>query len=329
MMDWTDRHARYLYRLMTRHTLLYTEMVTTGAILHGDRQSHLGFDVAEQPLALQLGGSHAGDLARCARIGETWGYREINLNCGCPSDRVQEGAFGACLMKQPDLMADLVRAMKAAVNIPVTVKTRIGVDDQDSASALIELTGKLIDAGVDALILHARKAWLTGLSPAQNRTIPALDYPRVYRIKQLFPELEVVINGGIESVDQAASHLQQVDGVMMGRAAYKNPWQLSRVDQRLFGTAEFGATRRDVLEDYFPYVEAQLNAGTRLAAISRHLLGLYQGVPGARQFRRMISERAHRPDAGLDVLLEAVAHLEEESVGAPLAVEPTAAAGAR
>jgi tRNA-dihydrouridine synthase A len=309
MMDWTDRHARYLYRLMTKRTLLYTEMVTTGAILHGDRHMHLRFDPLEQPIALQLGGSSAADLATCARIGEDWGYSEINLNCGCPSDRVQEGAFGACLMKQPELMADLVAAMEAAVAIPVTVKTRIGVDDIDSYDALAALTEKLQLAGVDGLILHARKAWLTGLSPAENRTVPPLDYPAVYRIKSDFPELPVIINGGIDTLDQAKKHLDKVDGVMMGRAAYKNPWQLSEVDHQLFGDNPSPLDRRQLLESFYPYMETELSAGTRLSAMSRHLLGLYQGVPGGRRFRRIISEGAHVPGAGIEVLEAATAHL--------------------
>lgn len=310
MMDWTDRHARYLYRLLSRHTLLYTEMVTTGAILYGDRDSHLRFNPEEQPLALQLGGSNVKDLAQCARIGENWGYSEINLNCGCPSDRVQEGAFGACLMKQPQHMAELVIAMKEATSLPVTVKTRIGVDDQDSYEELLELTRLLVAAGVDALILHARKAWLTGLSPAENRTVPPLHYETVYRIKSEFPDLEIIINGGIDNLDQAQSQLKHVDGVMMGRAAYKNPWQLAQVDERIFNSHPFTLDRRQVLESYYPYIESELKAGTKLSAISRHLLGLYQGVPGGRRFRRIISERAHGPGAGIEVIEAAIAHLD-------------------
>lgn len=309
-MDWTDRHARYLYRLLSRRTLLYTEMVTTGAILYGDRLAHLRFNPEEQPLALQLGGSNGDDLAQCARIGEDWGYSEINLNCGCPSDRVQNGAFGACLMKQPEQLAELVAAMKSATSLPVTVKTRIGVDDQDSYEELLMLTKLLVGAGVDALILHARKAWLTGLSPAENRTVPPLDYRTVYRIKNEFPNLEVVINGGIDTLDQAQRQLEHVDGVMMGRAAYKNPWQLSQVDELIFNQPPFALDRRQVLKSYYPYIESELKAGTKLSAISRHLLGLYSGVPGGRRFRRVISERAHQPGAGVEVIEAAIEHFD-------------------
>ncbi len=313
MMDWTARHARLCYRLMSRHTRLYTEMVTTGAILHGDRSRHLRFDAREQPLALQLGGSQRADVVKCAVLGQAWGYDEINLNCGCPSDRVQEGAFGACLMRKPDLIADLVKAMKDAVDIPVTVKTRIGVDELDSYEHLVDLVSTLVEAGVDALILHARKALLTGLSPAQNRSIPPLDYARVYRIKQDFPNLPLIINGGIDTLEQTQQHLAQVDGVMMGRAAYQNPWQLSQVDPLLFGQAAPVQSRAELMRAYYPYIEAELHAGTRLNAITRHLLGLFQGERGARRYRRIISERAHRLGAGLEVLDAALEGLIEMS----------------
>lgn len=322
MMDWTDRHARYLYRLLTRHTLLYTEMVTTGAILFGDRRAHLDFNTKEQPLALQLGGSDASDLASCAKIAEEWGYTEINLNCGCPSDRVQDGAFGACLMKNPQHMANLVAAMKAATSLPVTVKTRIGVDENDSFEELLKLTEMLVSAGVDGLILHARKAWLTGLSPAENRTIPPLNYTTVYQVKHAFPALDVVINGGIDTLADAKQQLEHVDGVMMGRSAYKNPWQLSEVDELLFDEPSFGLNRRQVLESYYPYIESELRSGTKLSAITRHILGLYLGVPGGRRFRRIISERAHQPGAGLEVIEAAVEHFgASEDAYSPLIAE--------
>ncbi len=313
MMDWTDRHARYFYRLMTRQTLLYTEMVTTGAILYGHRPSHLEFNACEHPVALQLGGSKAEHLAQCALIGQEWGYDEINLNCGCPSDRVQEGAFGVCLMKTPDLIAELVCAMKSSVHIPVTVKSRIGVDDIDSYDQLAELTEKLIGAGVDALIVHARKAWLHGLSPKENREIPPLDYARVFRLKGDFPDLQIILNGGIETIEQAREYLKRVDGVMMGRAAYKNPWQLTKVDNQLFAQDQTEFTREQILEKFILYMEFELDKGTRLSAMTRHILGLYQGFPGGRRFRRVLSEQAHKPGAGIDVVRNACEHFLDKA----------------
>ena len=307
MMEWTDRHCRFFHRLLTRRALLYTEMVTTGAVLHGDRARLLGFDPAEHPVALQLGGSDPRALADCARIGAAFGYAEINLNVGCPSDRVQEGRFGACLMAEPALVGDCVAAMKAVVRIPVTVKCRIGIDEQDPEVSLDALTGAVKAAGVDALIVHARKAWLDGLSPRENRDIPPLDYDRVYRLKRAHPDLPVSINGGIASVEAAAEHLAQVDGVMMGRAAYQEPWRLLSVDPLVFGEPAPFASPKAALEAFLPYVEAELARGTRLHAITRHILGLFRSVPGARAFRRHLSTQAVKPGAGIGVLKEAMA----------------------
>ncbi|RKE72727.1 tRNA-U16,U17-dihydrouridine synthase [Pseudorhodoplanes sinuspersici] len=306
MMDWTDRHCRYFHRLLTRHALLYTEMITTGAILHGDRQRLLRFDPAEHPVALQLGGSNPADLAQSARIAEDFGYDEINLNVGCPSDRVQEGRFGACLMAEPVLVGECVAAMKAAVRIPVTVKCRIGIDEQDPEEALETLTRAVKVAGVDALIVHARKAWLAGLSPKENRDIPPLDYERVYRLKKTHPEPPISINGGVSSVEAAHAHLQFVDGVMMGRAAYQEPWRLLAVDPVLFGTDATFRSPKQALEAFFPYIERELAHGTRLHAMTRHILGLFHAVPGARAFRRHIAIHAVKPGADIGVLRDAM-----------------------
>ncbi len=308
MMDWTDRHCRYFHRLLSQRARLYTEMVTSGAVLHGDRDRLLGFDPAEQPVALQLGGSVPAELACCAGIGEDFGYAEINLNVGCPSDRVQSGRIGACLMAEPALVAECVAAMRAAVTVPVTVKTRIGIDDRDSYEHLASLVDHLAAAGCATLIVHARKAWLQGLSPKQNREIPPLDYPRVYRLKRDFPQLTIVLNGGIVDLDQMALHLEQVDGVMLGRAAYQNPYLLASADQRLFGAP--APSRAEIIKALLPYVERQLNLGVRLQTLVRPILGLYQGLPGARQWRRHLSEYAHRPGAGPDVILEARRRVE-------------------
>ncbi|MFC0241178.1 tRNA dihydrouridine(20/20a) synthase DusA [Rhodopseudomonas telluris] len=306
MMDWSDTHCRVFHRLLTKRARLYTEMVTTGAIIHGDRHRLLGFDPAEHPVALQLGGSDPRDLATCAKIGEDFGYDEININVGCPSDRVKEGRFGACLMAEPQLVADCVAAMKAAVKVPVTVKCRIGIDDQDPEVALDALARAVVAAGVDALIVHARKAWLNGLSPKENRDIPPLDYDRVYRLKQAMPTVPIIINGGIKSIAEAKLHLAHVDGVMLGRAAYQDPWRLLDVDPELFGEERPYPTMKDALEALIPYIERQLAQGLRLHAITRHLIGAYQGVPGARAFRRYLSEFGVRPDADASVLLKAM-----------------------
>jgi tRNA-dihydrouridine synthase A len=313
MMEWTDRHCRFFHRLLTRHGLLYTEMLTTGAIIHGDRERLLAFDKAEHPVAIQLGGSDPRALAECAKIAEAFGYGEVNLNVGCPSDRVQEGRFGACLMAEPQLVGDCVAAMKAAVQIPVTVKCRIGIDEQDPQAALEELTGSVKTAGVDALIVHARKAWLAGLSPKENREVPPLDYERVYRLKSAHPELPIVLNGGVATVDQAAEHIGRVDGVMMGRAAYQEPWRLLSVDPLLFSEVSPFASQRAAVEAFIPYVEAELARGTRLHSITRHMLGLFQGMPGARAYRRHLATEAVKPGAGANVLLEALDTVSERA----------------
>jgi tRNA-dihydrouridine synthase A len=313
MMDWTDRHCRVFHRLMTRHARLYTEMLTTGAIIHGDRLRLLGFDACEHPLALQLGGSSPRDLSTAAKIGEDFGYDEINLNVGCPSDRVKEGRFGACLMAEPELVADCVQAMKRAVAIPVTVKCRIGIDDQDPEQALDELARGVVAAGADALIVHARKAWLNGLSPKENRDIPPLDYDRVYRLKAALPDVPIIINGGIASVAEAKEHLRHVDGVMLGRAAYQEPWRLLLADPELFGEAAPHAAMKDVFEAMTPYIEAELAKGTRLHSITRHFVGAFHAVPGARAFRRHLAENGVRSGAGIDVLREAIALVEDRA----------------
>jgi tRNA-dihydrouridine synthase A len=306
MMEWTDRHCRFFHRVLTRRALLYTEMITTGAVLRGDRTRLLGFDSAEHPVAVQLGGSDPRALAECARICADLGYDEINLNVGCPSDRVREGRFGACLMAEPALVGECVAAMKAAVAVPVTVKCRIGIDEQDPEESLDTLTRILVAAGVDALIVHARKAWLDGLSPRENRDIPPLDYDRVYRLKRANPDLHISINGGIASVEQAAGHLAHVDGVMMGRAAYQEAWRLLAVDPLIHGAPAPYPSPKAALEAFFPYVERELARGTRLHSITRHILGLFQGVPGARAFRRHIATQAVKPGAGIAVLRDAL-----------------------
>jgi tRNA-dihydrouridine synthase A len=310
MMDWTDRHCRVFHRLMTGRARLYTEMLTTGAILRGDRRRLLGFDVSEHPVALQLGGSDPRDLAAAAKIGEEFGYDEINLNVGCPSDRVKDGRFGACLMAEPALVAAGVEAMKRAVRIPVTVKCRIGIDDQDPEMALDALARGVIAAGADALIVHARKAWLNGLSPKENRDIPPLDYDRVYRLKAALSDVPIIINGGIAGVAEAKEHLSFVDGVMLGRAAYQEPWRLLAVDPELFGEAAPHATMKDVFEAMMPYIEGELARGTRLHSIARHFVGAFHGVPGARAFRRHLAENGVKPGAGVHVLRDAIALVE-------------------
>jgi tRNA-dihydrouridine synthase A len=318
MMDWTDRHCRVFHRRMTRRARLYTEMLTTGAIIHGDRKRLLGFDACEHPVALQLGGSEPGDLATAAKIGEDFGYDEINLNVGCPSDRVKDGRFGACLMAEPALVAKGVEAMKRAVDIPVTVKCRIGIDDQDPEIALDALARGVVAAGADALIVHARKAWLNGLSPKENRDIPPLDYDRVYRLKASMPDVPIIINGGIADLAAARRHLGFVDGVMLGRAAYQEPWRLLAADPELFGEAAPHPTMKDVFASIMPYIEDQLAQGTRLHSITRHFVGAFHGVPGARAFRRHLAENGVKPGAGVDVLRDAIALVEDRAV-APIA----------
>lgn len=319
MMDWTDRHCRVFHRLMTRHALLYTEMVTADAVIHGDRARLLGFSAAEQPLALQLGGSDPAKLAEAAVIGEALGYDEINLNIGCPSDRVQEGRFGACLMAEPELVAACVTAMQKRVSIPVTVKCRIGIDDQDSESDFQRFIDTVAGAGCTIFVVHARKAWLKGLSPKENREVPPLDYPRIYRLKAARPELTIIINGGIATLDEAERHLEHVDGVMLGRAAYQDPYLLAEVDSRLFGESSPCGSRRDVLERLVPYAQQHVARGGRLNNVTRHILGLYHGQPRARQFRRHLSENAVRDGAPVDVLAEAVRIAE--GIARPLAQE--------
>lgn len=314
MMDWTDRHCRVFHRLMSRRARLYTEMLTTGAILHGDRNRLLGFDASEHPVALQLGGSAPADLATSARIGEDFGYDEINLNVGCPSDRVKDGRFGACLMAEPMLVADCVKAMKRAVSVPVTVKSRIGIDNQDPEFALDELARGVMDAGADALIVHARKAWLNGLSPKENRDIPPLDYQRVYRLKAARPDVAIIINGGIGSLAEAKQHLGFVDGVMLGRAAYQEPWRLLAADPELFGDPAPHATMKDVFAGMLPYIEAELARGTRLHSITRHFVGAFHGLPGARAFRRHLAENAVKSGAGIGALRDAIALVEDSAV---------------
>jgi tRNA-dihydrouridine synthase A len=310
MMEWTDRHCRFFHRLLTRRALLYTEMLTTGAVLHGDRARLLRFDPAEHPLALQLGGSETHALANCARIGADIGFDEINLNVGCPSDRVQEGRFGACLMAEPALVGDCVAAMKAAATIPVTVKCRIGVDDQDPEEALERFAQAVERAGADALIVHARKAWLKGLSPKENRDVPPLDYERVYRLKAAHPLLTIVLNGGVGGVEDARAHLAHVDGVMMGRAAYQEPWRLLAVDQAFFGEDARFAAAKDAAAALVPYIERELAQGTRLHAITRHLHGLFHAVPGARAFRRHLAGAA-TTKSGAEFLLAALRLVSE------------------
>lgn len=309
MMDCTDRHYRYLARLISRRVLLYTEMLTTGAVIFGDAARLLGFHPAEHPVALQVGGSDPVAMARSARIAESRGFDEINVNVGCPSDRVQAGTFGACLMKRPELVADCVRAMRDAVNLPVTVKHRIGVDDQDSVDELKKFVETVAGAGCDTFIVHARKAWLKGLSPKQNREVPPLQYPVVHEIKRSFPELTIVINGGFEDIDSARRQLQWVDGVMLGRTAYANPWVLADVDAQFYGVSSAPANRSRVLGEYLEYCASQLREGVPLARLTRPLVGLFQGCRGARAWRRYLSENAHRPDAGLDVIENAASRV--------------------
>jgi len=306
MLDWTDRHCRYFHRQLTRQTLLYTEMVTTGAIIHG-KGDYLAYSREEQPVALQLGGSDPAALAQCAKLAEERGYNEVNLNVGCPSDRVQNGRFGACLMGEAQLVADCVKAMRDVVSIPVTVKTRIGIDDQDSYAFLCDFIQRVAEqGGCETFIIHARKAWLSGLSPKENREIPPLDYERVYQLKRDFPQLTLSLNGGVKSLAEAQTHLQHLDGVMMGREAYQNPGLLAQVDSELFGSTEPAADPIAVVRAMYPYIERELSKGTYLGHITRHMLGLFQGIPGARQWRRYLSENAHKAGADVAVVEKAL-----------------------
>lgn len=308
MMDWTDRHCRMLHRTLSSRALLYTEMLTTGAVLHGDRERLLAFNAGEHPVALQLGGSEPGDLAAAARIGEAEGYDEINLNVGCPSDRVQSGRFGACLMREPELVAECMAALGAAVKVPVTVKCRIGVDDQDPAESLFRLVDLCAQAGVKSFVVHARKAWLKGLSPKENRDVPPLDYPLVHRLKRERPELTIAINGGLGSLEEALDHLDAVDGAMLGRAAYHTPAILGQVDRRVFGVGE-DVDAFQAVELYRPYVLGELAKGTHLAAMTRHMLGLFHGLPGARAWRRVLTVEGVKSGAGIEVIDAALAEV--------------------
>lgn len=313
MMDWTDRHCRAFHRTISRDTWLYTEMVTTGALLHGDVARHLAFTPAEAPVALQLGGSETADLARSAKLGEQWGYDEINLNCGCPSERVQRGAFGACLMNEPALVADCVKAMRDAISLPVTVKHRIGVDAVEEYGYVRDFVGTVADAGCEVFIVHARNAILKGLSPKENREIPPLKYDYAYRLKREFPDLEIVINGGIKTLDEAAEHLQHVDGVMLGREAYHNPYVLAEVDARFYGADTPAPTREAIEEQLIAYCASELARGTYLGAIMRHALGLYHGVAGARGWRRVLSDIKELARGDLRIFDVARAHLRRSS----------------
>ena len=310
MIDWTDRHCRMLHRQFTRHALLYTEMVVADAAIHGKREKILGFAEAEHPVALQLGGSDPLKLARAARIGETMGYREINLNVGCPSVRVQSGAFGAGLMQTPAIVADCIDAMKQAVQIPVTVKCRIGVDDQDTETALDELANPIFAAGADALWVHARKAWLKGLSPKENREIPPLDYDRVYRLKQRLPNRFIGINGGIQSLGEASRHLELVDGVMLGRAAYQDPLLLLGVDQTIYGEPTLPLSIENIINDMCDYADAHIARGGRLSHVTRHVVGMFHGAPGARRWRQILSSEANHADADSRVIRHAFASVD-------------------
>ncbi|MFA0155434.1 tRNA dihydrouridine(20/20a) synthase DusA [Vibrio sp. 10N.261.46.A3] len=312
MLDWTDRHCRYFHRLLSQQTLLYTEMVTTGAILHG-KGDFLEYNEQEHPLALQLGGSNPVDLAACAKLAGERGYDEVNLNVGCPSDRVQNGRFGACLMAEPELVADCVSAMKEVTDIPITVKTRIGIDDQDSYEFLTKFVSTVSEkGGCEQFTIHARKAWLSGLSPKENREIPPLDYDRAYQIKKDFSDLVIAVNGGITTLEQTKEHLQHLDGVMIGREAYHSPFILAEVDQQIFGLDTPIKKRSQVVEEMYPYIERELSNGASLGHISRHMLGLFQSMPGARQWRRYISENAHKKGAGIEVIQTALAKIPKE-----------------
>jgi len=310
MMGYTDRHARYFLRLISRHALLYTEMVTTGAVLHGDRKKLLRFDADELPLAIQLGGSDPSELRECSRIAEDAGFSEINLNVGCPSDRVRSGRIGACLMAEPALVAESVQAMLSAVDIPVTVKCRIGIDDMESYDAFDAFIETVADSGCDTFIVHARKAWLQGLSPKQNREIPPLRYEYVYRLKQQHPRLNIVINGGIRTIEEMTRHVEKVDGVMLGREAYHNPYMLAPVDHLFYGEPGVERSRDEIIDVFSEYVEEQLASGERLHTIARHLHGLYKHSPGSNAWKRYLSTHAHKPGAGVQVLRDAREHID-------------------
>lgn len=312
MLDWTDRHYRYFARLISKNALLYTEMITTGALIYGDRDRYLQFNEQENPLAIQLGGSNPEELARCAKMAEDWGYDEVNLNVGCPSDRVQNNMIGACLMGHPQLVADCIASMQNAVSIPVTVKHRIGIDDQDSYESLHHFVSTIAGTGCSTFIVHARKAILQGLSPKENREIPPLKYDVAYQLKRDFPELEIIVNGGIKTIEECTTHLMHLDGVMVGREAYQNPWLLSEVDQALYGATPTILTRHEIMEMMLPYIEQELANGSYLGHITRHILGLFHSMPGGRKFRRYLSENAHKPGADIDVIKQALLQVPQE-----------------
>ncbi|MDN3640613.1 tRNA dihydrouridine(20/20a) synthase DusA [Simiduia curdlanivorans] len=302
MMEWSDRHCRYFWRLMSKRAFLYTEMVTCGALIHGDRERFLNYNSEEHPLALQVGGSNPQELAACAKMAESWGYDEINLNCGCPSDRVQNGMIGACLMGHPQLVADCIKAMQDATSIPVTVKHRIGIDDMDDYQGLTDFVEPIAATGCLTFIVHARKAWLKGLSPKENREVPPLNYERVHLLKREHPQLEIILNGGLSTIDECIEQLAYVDGVMVGREAYHNPWLLTDVDSAIYGEAPQTQDRLMIMANMLQYIEKQLSEGMRLHHITRHLLGLFYGQPGGKQFRRVISEGAHKANAGVELV---------------------------
>jgi len=311
MLDWSDRHQRALMRIMSKHSLVYTEMVTTGALIHGDAERYLKFNQAEHPVALQLGGSNPKAMATCAKMAEDAGYDEVNINVGCPSDRVQNGSFGACLMAEPDLVAENFNAMQATVDIPVTVKNRLAIDEMDEEETVRRFLSIVSAAGCKTFIVHARKAWLKGLSPKQNRDVPPLNYELVYQMKREFPELEIIINGGIKSIDDSTEHLKQVDGVMLGREAYHNPYLMSEVDQQIYADkSEQSKSRLEVLESYMDYMQQQMSEGVYLKSMSRHLLGMFAGEQGAKAWRRYISENAHKNGAGIEVIETAASFIK-------------------
>ncbi len=310
MIDWTDRHCRYFFRLFSKRVLLYTEMITTGALIHGDAERWLEYDPLEHPIAIQLGGSNPAELAKCAQLASDYNYDEINLNVGCPSDRVQSGRFGACLMAEPELVAECVSAMSNAVNIPVTVKTRIGIDNKDSYEELHYFIKNVAKAGCQSFIIHARKAWLKGLSPKENREIPPLRYDIVYQLKRDFPHLNIIINGGITSLEQAQQQLKYTDGVMIGRAAYQTPFILSKIDQLFYGDNEIKISQHEVLLKYIDYIEKQLTCGIKLKHMTRHILGLFNGLPSAKRWRRYLSENMHKPDVDSKVIHEAARFID-------------------
>lgn len=307
MMEWSDSHCRYLWRLISKHAVLYTEMVTTGALIHGDQERFLNYHEAEHPIALQLGGSDPVDLARCSQLAQQWGYDEVNLNCGCPSDRVQNGMIGAILMTEPQRVADCIKAMQDAVDIEVTVKHRIGVDDMEDYSGMANFVETIANTGCKTFVVHARKAWLKGLSPKENREVPPLKYDMVHQLKREFPELNIVLNGGLKTLDQCLEHLPALDGVMVGREAYSNPYLLAEVDGHFYNDEHPIASREDIAAQYIQYCDEQIQQGQLLKYMSKHILGLFQGLPGARRFRRHISENAHKAGAGISVLEDAVA----------------------